>query len=119
VRRITLGNLVIDRESYEVTVGGEPRHLTFTEFELLWRLASKSGRVVERTEMVRMLRPHRQGPSEAKTLDVHMTRLRRKLEGMSPYQLVTVRKRGYMLADARAMALPEQGAPSGPSAVMG
>lgn len=74
----TLGALCIDRDRREVSLGGEPVVLTKVEFELLSVLAERPGAAVTRRTLVeRVLDPDRDG--DERTLDVHVSRLRKKL----------------------------------------
>jgi len=52
VSHVTLGNLTVDRDRYEVWVGGQRVDLTYVEFELLFCLARSSGRVVPRGNLL-------------------------------------------------------------------
>jgi len=75
---ITRGDLEIDLAAHEVRRGGEPLALTRTERDLLIALAKRSGEALSRRWLVdHVLDPERDGG--ARTLDVHMSRLRKKL----------------------------------------
>src|SRR5690349_19275737 len=52
---LSVGPLRLDRSSREVTVGGEPVRLTFSEFELLMHLMSDPGRLFNRQELLRAI----------------------------------------------------------------
>lgn len=75
---IKFDNLVIDQLSKNVTVDGEPVKLTRKEFEILHLLASAPGRVFSREDIL-----HRIWTDDVyvleRTVDVHITRLRKKL----------------------------------------
>jgi DNA-binding response OmpR family regulator len=91
---LRLGRLSLDAGSYVAVVGGTRVDLTKREFRLLWELARSAGRTLTRAELL-----HRIGESDAgrsRVVDVHVTRLRRKLGPAAP-QLVTVRGVGYRL----------------------
>lgn len=98
--RIALGNLIIDRQRYAATIAGKPVALTYTEFELLWALASQTERVVPRQELLRRVWGDG-GEAVGKKLEVHLSRLRKKIVASWPYQITTVKKRGYALTEAR------------------
>jgi DNA-binding response OmpR family regulator len=70
--------LRIDREGREVQVNGERVELTRVEFDLLAALAARPGAAVTRSALAeRVLDPD--GDSNERTLDVHVSRLRKKL----------------------------------------
>ena len=92
------GPLVFDRAAAALTRGGAAIHLTHTEFRLLSVLADNAGRVLSRD----LLLDHvwDQGfYGDERLVDVHVRRLRKKLETdpSSPSTLVTVRGLGYRL----------------------
>ncbi len=96
---IVLGALKIDTRSRVVTIGGEVVGLTPSEHRLLATLAEQHDRVFDRDELAESL--WQQGlADESRAIDVHVRRLRAKLEPfreMSP-EIVTVRGFGYRLA---------------------
>ena len=93
---IVLGNLIIAPDSARVWVGALRVDLTYSEFELLLKLARRPGRIMGRDEMVRGLGEDTPNGHRGR-LNVHIHRLRRKLELSSPWQIETVRRRGYVL----------------------
>ncbi|PIE07897.1 MAG: DNA-binding response regulator [Rhodobacterales bacterium] len=95
---LRMGRLAFDTGSGVLTREGEPVRLTGAELQLMRILASRPGKTVGRDEVVAML--GREGPgARARTIDVQVTRLRRKLEDdpRAPKYLQTVRGAGYML----------------------
>ncbi len=93
---IEAGGVRMDVERHEVTVDGEPIRLALKEFELLELLLRNSGRVMTRGQLIdRIWGADYVG--DTKTLDVHVKRLRAKIERdpSSPTLLVTVRGLGY------------------------
>lgn len=93
---IEAGGVRMDVERHEVTVDGEPIRLALKEFELLELLLRNSGRVMTRGQLIdRIWGADYVG--DTKTLDVHVKRLRAKIESdpSSPTLLVTVRGLGY------------------------
>jgi len=74
-------------------------HLTRTEFRLLCELAEQSGRVLSRQQLLDRVWGYEVYGDE-RLVDVHMGRLRRKVERdpANPTHLVTVRGLGYKLA---------------------
>ncbi len=70
--------LKVDRARYEVTLSGQPVHLTRKEFDLLWLLVRNRGRVVTRDTILARLWDY-SADVETRTVDVHVRSLRRKL----------------------------------------
>ncbi len=94
--QIEAGDVRIDAARHEVFVRGEPVQLPLKEFELLEILVLNAGRVLTRDVLIdRVWGPNYFG--DTKTLDVHVKRLRAKLEidPSNPVQIVTVRGVGY------------------------
>ncbi len=93
-----VGELTIDRRRRRVFVGDREVSLTVKEFDLLSALADDPGAVVARQELLeRVWDMNWYGPT--KTLDVHMSSLRRKLG--DPGLVETVRGVGFRLAADR------------------
>lgn len=90
------GRVRMDVERHEVTVAGEPVAMPLKEFDLLEYLLRNSGRVLTRGQLIdRIWGADYVG--DTKTLDVHVKRLRSKIEEepSRPRHLVTVRGLGY------------------------
>jgi DNA-binding response OmpR family regulator len=94
--RIKVGDLVVDRQRFEVTVGGRAVGLTPKEFELLATLAAEPGRVYGRDELLDLVWG-RDGFVEPRTVDVHLARLRAKFVAarLPEPGIETVRGVGY------------------------
>lgn len=94
---LQIGEVRIAKDRREVTVAGEPVALTRVELDILVALAERVGAAVARRALAeRVLDPERDG--DQRTLDVHISRLRRKLGGGAVIQ--TVWGIGYrLLAD--------------------
>ena len=91
---IRIGNLVIDLARREVSLDGKPLSLTFTEYELLIFLAANSGRVFTREALLNKIWGYDYYGGD-RTVDVHIRRLRAKIEwGKHPF-IETVRGTGY------------------------
>lgn len=88
--------LVIDRLAREVWVQGERTNLTPKEFDLLWQLAASPGRSFTREELLELVWGYDFFGSD-RTVDVHIKRLREKLERDhdAPRYLQTVWGIGY------------------------
>ncbi|MBD3689281.1 response regulator transcription factor [Nanchangia anserum] len=98
--RIVVADLVVDEDRHEVTCAGRRVDMPLREFELLAFLMRNPGIVLTRAQILdRVWGPDYEG--ETKTLDVHITRLRAKLEAdpKNPRRIVTVRGLGYKLAE--------------------
>jgi DNA-binding response OmpR family regulator len=95
---LQVGALRIDKERRTVLVSGAPVALTRLEFELLVALAERAGAAVTRQALAaRVLDPDRDG--DERTLDVHVSRLRKKLG--TGNHIETVWGIGYRLASGR------------------
>jgi two-component system response regulator RegX3 len=93
---LEVGDVRLDAARHEVTVRGETVALPLKEFELLELLLDNAGRVLTREVLIdRVWGPNYFG--DTKTLDVHVKRLRAKVEAdpANPRNLVTVRGVGY------------------------
>ncbi|MGA1108424.1 MAG: response regulator [Pseudomonadales bacterium] len=98
--RITIGELVIDVERHEVTVGDESIPLTATEFKLLHQLASFPGRAFSREQLLN--RALGEGVVVVdRNIDVHIRAVRKKLGSLAD-SIETVRGIGYRFADPRS-----------------
>ena len=95
---ITVGGLKIDTRSYEVTVDGRPVELARKEFELLLALARRAGEVVSKRDLLAEVWQLAWGGSD-RTVDVHLSWLRRKLgeSAAAPRYLHSVRGVGVRL----------------------
>jgi len=93
-REIKMGPCAYNLHRKELTRDGRPIHLTTAETTLLDLFAHNPGRVFSRTELC-----ENTGAGLERTVDVQMTRLRRKIEEdpRAPLYLQTVRGKGYML----------------------
>ncbi|MGX9674603.1 two-component sensory transduction protein RegX [Mycobacterium sp. HM-7] len=92
------GPVRMDVERHIVSVNGDPITLPLKEFDLLEYLMRNSGRVLTRGQLIdRVWGADYVG--DTKTLDVHVKRLRSKIESdpANPVHLVTVRGLGYKL----------------------
>ncbi|GAB7052131.1 response regulator transcription factor [Catenuloplanes indicus] len=96
---ITVGQLRIDPRAREVTLAGAPVELTPREFDLLYHLAGRAGEVVTKRELLSEVWRIPYGGAD-KTVDVHISWLRRKLgeNAAAPRYLHTVRGVGVRLS---------------------
>ena len=101
--------LTVDTATRTATLDGETLDLTRSEFDLLRALLTGGGRVLTRSELVRVARGDRFrvdayiSEADERAVEVHIGNLRRKLadDPRSPRWLITVRGVGYRLAPAR------------------
>ncbi len=95
---LTAGALALDRDRHEVTLAGEPIQLPLKEFELLALLMANKGLVVTRQTLIDRVWGY-DYVGDTKTLDVHIKRLRAKVEPNpdTPELIVTIRGLGYKL----------------------
>jgi DNA-binding response OmpR family regulator len=100
-RVIRHGDLVIDLERRRVQRGDRRISLTPTEFEILRHLASRPGRVYTRSELLELLRDYEALDQDEKTINVHVSHLRDKIEDdpANPAFILTVRGVGYAFAE--------------------
>jgi two-component system, OmpR family, response regulator RegX3 len=94
------GPVELDVDAHVVRVGGQPVELTPKEFDLLETLMRRKNRLAERHVLIDDV----WGPSyfgDTKTLDVHIKRIREKIEAdpSHPEVLITVRGLGYKFVD--------------------
>jgi two-component system response regulator RegX3 len=103
VDTLEVGDLRLDPERHEVYLRGGQVMLPLKEFELLELLMDNAGRVLTRETLIdRVWGPHYVG--DTKTLDVHVKRLRGKIEDdpSRPGRITTIRGLGYKFEAARA-----------------
>jgi len=91
---IRWGDLSMDLVRYEVTLAGKRVELTFKEYQLLKFLASHPGRVFTREALLAQLWDYDYFGGE-RTVDVHIRRLRSKIEDQAHTFIETVRGVGY------------------------
>lgn len=97
---LVVGGLSMDRSTRVVTLDGQPLDLTRMEFDLLAYLAGRAGRVVSKRQLMSEVWQQPYGGAD-KTVDVHLSWLRRKLgeTAAEPRYLQTVRGVGVKLVD--------------------
>jgi two-component system response regulator CpxR len=91
------GNLKVKPGTREVWLRGEPVTLTSIEFDILECLARSPGRVVSRDSLAAALYQREISPFE-RSMDVHISHLRKKLDNDEETLIHTVRGAGYLLA---------------------
>ena len=100
---LVVGGLSLDRSTRVATLDGRPLDLTRMEFDLLAYLAGRAGRVVSKRQLMAEVWQQPYGGAD-KTVDVHLSWLRRKLgeTAAEPRYLQTVRGVGVKLVDPGA-----------------
>jgi two-component system response regulator RegX3 len=98
----SVGAVQLDPDEHRVTIDGQEVQLPLKEFELLHLLLANAGRVLSRDVLIdRVWGSDYVG--DTKTLDVHVKRLRGKLEAdtANPTRIVTIRGLGYKYERAK------------------
>ncbi|QDZ40497.1 response regulator transcription factor [Euhalothece natronophila Z-M001] len=104
-----VGQLQIDTNKRRVYMGNELLRLTGREYNLLELLASHSGESISRTEILKKIwgyAPQRHG--DLRVVDVHVSRLRSKIESdpKNPELIITERGTGYLFQRAKIVKNP-------------
>jgi two-component system response regulator RegX3 len=102
---LEIGDIKVSLDTREVTKGDRPVELTLKEFELLRMLMEEAGKVVRRTDLMdEIWDPNWFGST--KTLDVHVSSLRKKLgdDPTEPRYIRTIRGVGFRFASAEELA---------------
>lgn len=97
---VEYGPLVLNLETYQGVVGGRPLDLTYMEYELLKFLATHPGRVFTRETLLSRVWGY-EYYGGARTVDVHIRRLRAKLGEEHAHLISTVRSVGYRFGQSR------------------
>jgi DNA-binding response OmpR family regulator len=93
-------SLVLNLETYQAVIEGQPLDLTYMEYELLKFLASNPGRVFTREILLSRVWGY-EYYGGARTVDVHIRRLRAKLGEEHAGLIQTVRSVGYKFGESR------------------
>lgn len=104
-KQMRFGRFVIDLGSVQAICGDQQVQLTPTEFKLLRTLAAEPARVFTRGDLLTTVWGYEPG-SDTRLVDVHVGRLRKKLEDakVSEVQIETARGFGYRLVDTTRSA---------------
>jgi DNA-binding response OmpR family regulator len=96
---VRFGDIEVSKAIRAVRRSGETVDLTPKEFDLLVALLDRRGSVVSRQELLKEVWGYENAEINTRTVDVHLSELRRKLEDdpSEPVHLLTVRKAGYRL----------------------
>ena len=93
---ITVGDLVLDEDSYEVSRAGEPIELTATEFELLRFLMRNPRRVLSKAQILDRVWSYDFG-GKSSVVEIYISYLRKKIDAGREPMIHTVRGAGYLL----------------------
>ncbi len=107
-RAASVGDLVVDEDSYQVRLRGQPLDLTYKEFELLKTLAGSPNRVFTRDLLLQEVWGYDYFGG-SRTVDVHIRRVRAKLGPEYESMIVTVRGVGYKLVPPGRRGDPAEG----------
>ena len=99
-KEITIGNIAMNPLRYEAKIDNEIIELRPREFELLYYLCENAGNIVSRDKLFSKVWGY-SFAGNSKTLDVHIQRIRERIEvnPKSPKRLITIRGVGYKLND--------------------
>ena len=98
---IKIEDLILNMNSYEITVTGKTVYLTYKEYELLKFLVLNRGRVFTRDALLDKVWGY-DNYAGTRTVDIHIQRLRTKLGGKSSEFIQTVRNVGYCFAGEKS-----------------
>lgn len=93
-RRQTLGNTVLECDTFTVSGNGEKQVLPQKEFMLLYKMASYPGRIFTRQQLMDDVWGY-DTESDSHTVDVHIGRLRERFRDNPDFKIVTMRGVGY------------------------
>jgi len=94
---ISIDGMILDLDKYELLINGKKIELTFKEYELLKILLENKNKVFTRTQLLLAVWDY-EYYGGSRTVDVHMRRLRSKLDLPYSDMLKTVRNVGYMFS---------------------
>ena len=97
---VEYGPLVLNLETYQAALSGRPMDLTYMEYELLKFLATHPGKVFTRETLLSRVWGY-EYYGGARTVDVHIRRLRAKLGEENAHLISTVRSVGYRFGQSR------------------
>lgn len=93
-KRIVIGELILNYDQLSVTRGEKNYQLAQKEFYLLYKLLSTPNTIFTRQELMEEIWGL-ENESDFRTIDVHIKRIREKLEDIQEFEIVTVRGIGY------------------------
>jgi len=101
---LSFEELTLDLEKHKATLEGRPVLLTPHEFKLLQMLMAAPGKVFTREELLERLYPRNEATVIERVVDVHIGKLRQKIEKdlSNPRYILTVRGIGYQFAERKS-----------------
>lgn len=93
-QKIIIGQTALVYDSFTVKIAGEPVILPKKEFQILFKLLSFPGKTFTRAALMEEFW-EMDSDSEARTVDVHINRLRERFRNNSDFEILTVRGLGY------------------------
>jgi DNA-binding response OmpR family regulator len=102
--RLSHADVVLDLDKRQLRVAGRPVALTPHEYAILKALMSAPGRIFTRDELIRHIYPRAEAVVIDRVIDVHIGKLRQKIEPdpSTPERILTVRGVGYRFADKQS-----------------
>jgi DNA-binding response OmpR family regulator len=103
--RLSHADVMLDLDKRELRVAGRPVALTPHEYAILEALMSASGRIFTRNELLDRIYPKGEAVVIERVVDVHIGKLRQKIEPdpSMPARILTVRGVGYRFADREGL----------------
>ncbi|UKS25806.1 response regulator transcription factor [Paenibacillus sp. HWE-109] len=99
---VQVGDLSMNRKTFEITAGTESVTLPLKEFELLYKLASYPGKTFSRDQLIEQIWGFDYEGNE-RTVDVHINRLRERFpEEQHAFRIATIRGLGYRMEVLRS-----------------
>jgi len=93
-RQLTIKNVRLSYDEYTLTKGKDVYQLPLKEFQLLYKLLSFPNKIFTRQDLMDEIWGL-ESESDIRTVDVHIKRLREKLENIEEFEIVTIRGIGY------------------------
>lgn len=93
-QRLLVGKTILDYEALTLSVGDQTATLPKKEFLLLFKLLSAPNRIFTRAQIMDEIWGY-ESESDPRTVDVHIKRLREKLENNRDFEIITVKGLGY------------------------
>lgn len=93
-KKLIIGNLILDYNQMSVIYKGKSYRLAQKEFQLLYKLLSTPDTIFTRQELIEEIWGL-ESESDFRTVDVHIKRIREKLEDVKEFEIITIRGIGY------------------------
>ncbi|MEA4823718.1 MAG: response regulator transcription factor [Clostridiaceae bacterium] len=93
-RKLVIGGVTLDCDSFSVTRDGQTQEMPQKEFLLLYKLLSYPGKIFTRIQMMDEIWGA-DSDTGWETVTVHISRLRKRFEGWTEFEIVSVRGLGY------------------------